>query len=128
MVKAGQAGVAEIFKTVGGKPPSGAAGGPMVSSPPDGSILVQLTADSIQVVGNKVTRAASAQKGWADVPRSVRAQLIEALSASVKQHRAELASLIMLEGGKTEKEALTEVDSSADILTKTVKDATLAEF
>ena len=33
-----------------------------------------------------------------------------------------------LDAGKTPKEALAEVDGSADIITKTIKDATLPEF
>jgi len=128
MVKSGQSGVSEIFTALGARAPAMVAGGLMVYSPTDGAILAQLAQDSPSGVSNKAMRAREAQQKWAQLPRAARAALLEALAASIKEHRDLFAGLITLEGGKTAKEALIETDSAADTLLKTIKDAALPEF
>lgn len=128
MVKSGQSGVTECFSALRARAPSMVAGGLMVYSPVDGSILAQLAQDTPSGVSNKAGRAKEAQQQWALQPRAARVALLEALAVAIKSHRDDFAGLIMLEAGKTLKEAQVETDSSADILLKTIKEATLPEL
>lgn len=104
------------------------AGGLKVTSPADGSLIAELATDEAADLETKIRRAAAAQVLWAKASRSVRAAALEALSADIRAQRELLAGLIALEGGKTLKEALGEADSSADVILKTLKNATLPEL
>ena len=99
-----------------------------VSCPHDGLILAHLAPDTKDSLSDKVKRARAAQFHMSSLKRDERAAWVEKLSASIKQQREVLAGLIHLEGGKTIKEAIGEADGSADILLKTIKDATLPEL
>ena len=117
---------AEIFKALGAVLP--AATGLIVHCPADGSLLAHVAQDDTASVDAKVKRAAAAQTGLEAASWAERAALVEAVSQAVRKAAPLLGELIMLEGGKTLKEGAAEAESSADILAKTVKDATLAEF
>jgi len=120
--------VASIFATLGIKSALDNPGGLAVTSPANGAALASLTTDTPASVDAKILQAASVQGEWSACTRAVRSSLLEAYAQGLRTHRTELAELITLDAGKTRKEALGEVDSSADILLKTIKDASLPEF
>lgn len=117
-----------LFQVLGGGVDLKVKDGLEVSCASDGSVIAQLAADSKKTVDQKASAARKAQKIWCMKSRAQRVALVEALSAAIKEHREPLATLITLEVGKTLKEAYTEVDGSADILAKTIKDVSLPEF
>lgn len=121
----GKKRVDELFKTLGAELPSGTLG---VTCPADGAGLAQLAADNNTTLDEKILLARASQALWGTRARAERTDLLETLSAAVKKHREPLAELIHLDGGKTMKEAFAEADGSADILLKTIKDASLPEF
>ena len=104
------------------------AGGLAVTSPIDGTVLAQLLMDTPMSVAEKIRNVEAAQASWVKRSRAKRVVLIETLSATIKEHKEPLAECIRLEGGKTLKEAGGEVDASADVLLKTIKNATLPEL
>jgi aldehyde dehydrogenase (NAD+) len=99
-----------------------------VHAPADGSLLAGLAQDDAQSVAEMGKRARVAQARLAALPRRERAFLLEKLSVAVRQAKDALGGLITLEGGKTVKEGVGEAESSADVLLKTVADASLPEF
>jgi len=120
--------VGTIFRALDAVVATDVAMGLAVTSPFDGVVIARIAEDSISTLEEKITHARAAQEAWYILPRALRAAAIEKLAAAVTHHRERLAQLIHLEAGKTMKEALAEVDGSADILLKTVKDATLPEM
>ena len=99
-----------------------------VTSPADGAVIARLETDDKTRLEDKIARSCFSQKVWERQLRATRAELLERLSAAIKAQRESLANLITLEAGKTQKEALGEVDSCADVLLKTIKDAALPDF
>ena len=99
-----------------------------VTSPADGSLITRLTPDTAAALSRKIAAAANAQKRWETTPHAARCALVEAYSAALRTNREKLGGLITSEGGKTQKEALGEADSSADVLLKTIKDVSLPEL
>jgi len=120
--------IAAIFNSLGDSAAFAASQGLVVTSPADGAILAHIALDTTQNLEQKTAKLRQAQQVFSKLKRDGRAQWLEKLSAAIKQQRELLAELITLEGGKTGKEALAEADGSADILLKTIKDASLAEF
>ncbi len=104
------------------------ANGLVVTAPADGATMASLAMDTPKTLAQKIDMARAAQTVWQRYPRYQRQQLVERFSAALKERRELLAQLIHLEAGKTPKEALAEVDSTADILLKTIHDATLPEL
>ena len=120
--------IADIFAKLGVVASASETAGLVVTAPADGSLIATIAEDTQASVAAKVMLASGAQKRWGATSRAVRGQWIEKLAEAIKQQREPLAQLIVWEAGKTIKEALTEVDGSSDVLSKTIKDATLADF
>jgi len=102
--------------------------GLLVHAPHDGRLLATLAQDDAMSVERKVLAAKKAQLAFAKRPRREREKLLEALAAALKSERELLGEIIHHEAGKTRKEGLGETDSAADIVLKTIKDATLPEL
>ncbi len=117
-----------LFEVLGGSVNITEKNGLEVACPADGSLIASVAQDTHKTVTQKAANARIAQNAWAQLPRAERISLVEALAAGVKEQREPLATLITLEAGKTLKEAYAEVDGSADILLKTIKDTSLAEL
>lgn len=117
----------EELKDLGIQAQPGEPGLP-VYAPAEGALLTVLVEDTADTVREKALRAREAQRAFANLPRSLRENYVAALSDVVRSMREPLASLVMLEGGKTSWDALTEADSAADILKKTIADASLADL
>ena len=62
-----------------------------------------------------VDRATAAFRTWRTVPAPVRGELIRRLGEQLRLHKADLATLVQLEAGKIESEALGEVQEMIDI-------------
>lgn len=70
----------------------------------------------------------SAQESWKNKPRAEREKLLTALSDEITSERQKLIEVIVYDAGKTPKEAAAEVDGAADIIKKTIVNATLPDF
>ena len=97
-------------------------------SPITGEVIATLKIDTAEIVGQSALKARQAQKNWVEIPRAIREEFLEFLSLAVKARQKELSAIIIYEGGKTVKEAEGEAGNAADILSKTVKDAKLADL
>jgi len=118
----------ELFKALGTMVPLWETAGLAITCPANGAVIAWLAPDSVESLSEKVSRAHAAQQAWSVLHRSQRVSLLEAVSTVLKQHREVLAEVLMLEAGKTAKEALVEVDGSAEVLLKTIRDAALPEL
>lgn len=99
-----------------------------VRAPRDGSTIAMLKSETPPALDEKIHHARVAQEKWRQKTRGEREALLEAMAREIKAHRKQLATLMMLDSGKTMKESLGEADGSEAILLKTIKDASLPEF
>jgi aldehyde dehydrogenase (NAD+) len=128
MTSSHQVRINEVFSQLGCKASITAADGLKVISPMDGAVLATLEQDSGESLNQKIISTRIMQTRWDNERRDQRVALVESLSSHIRQYREQLSLCIHLEGGKTLKEAGGEVDSSADVLLKTIKNTTLAEL
>lgn len=99
-----------------------------VTSPSDGSVLASITTDTRQTLNQKLESARKAQECFSILPRRKREEVLKDIAAAISEHKNVLAELVILEGGKTEAEAAVEASGAADVMLKTIKDATLEPF
>ena len=99
-----------------------------VTSPCDGSVIAQLEMDNGQTLAYKINAAIATQEKWKNKPRTEREKLLVNLSDAIAENRQKLIEVIVYDAGKTAKEAAAEVDGAADIIKKTIANATLPEF
>jgi aldehyde dehydrogenase (NAD+) len=104
------------------------ASGLDIFSPVTGQRLTSVAVDNSATLASKIASAKTAQARFAQTTWQVRNDVITAYHSSLKAYREMLAQLVTLDAGKTPKEALAEVDGSADILLKTIADASLPEL
>ncbi len=104
------------------------ASGLDIFSPVTGQKLTSVAVDDAATLASKIAAAKTTQARLTQASWKVRSELIAAYSSSLKAYREMLAQLVVLDAGKTPKEALGEVDGSADILLKTIADASLPEL
>lgn len=105
-----------------------AASGLAVTCPATGETLAYLTPDNAATIDAKLHKAAAAQARWHELLRPQREALLEQFSAALRSRRDALATLITYEAGKIVRESMTEAEGIADIILKTIKDASLPEF
>jgi aldehyde dehydrogenase (NAD+) len=91
------------------------AGSSPVTSPINGQPLFSLGWQDAADVDAAVTRADQAFREWRTVPAPVRGGLVRRLSELLREHKADLATLVSLEVGKITSEALGEVQEMIDI-------------
>lgn len=84
-------------------------------SPVDGSILARISPHTAQQVEERIEAAQQAFQAWRTVPAPRRGELIRRFAAQVRQHQADLATLVTLESGKIHAEAQGEVQEVIDI-------------
>jgi aldehyde dehydrogenase (NAD+) len=120
--------IGEIFKSIGCDIPLAESSGRVLTCPMTGEKLACIAEHTLSHLEQRIKHAKAAQQGWSNYSRARRVALLEQLGAAIKQHRDALCELIMLDAGKTRKEAEVEVDGSADVLLKTIKDASLPEM
>lgn len=84
-------------------------------SPIDGGRLASLPSTTPAATQAAVTAAADAFLQWRLVPAPRRGDLVRRLGELLTEHKADLATLVTLEAGKIESEALGEVQEMIDI-------------
>ncbi|MDP7976781.1 MAG: aldehyde dehydrogenase family protein, partial [TACK group archaeon] len=83
-------------------------------NPATEEVISVYSSASVEQVNEAVDAAEEAQKKWAKLPAIERASYVRKVAAEVRKRREELARTISREEGKILKEALGEVDGSAE--------------
>ncbi|PRY48926.1 delta-1-piperideine-6-carboxylate dehydrogenase [Geodermatophilus tzadiensis] len=91
------------------------AGDHPVTSPLTGTPLASVRWDTAADVETAVARAGEAFGTWRTTPAPVRGQLVRRLGELLREHKADLATLVSLEVGKITSEAAGEVQEMVDI-------------
>ena len=91
------------------------AGDRPVTSPVNGSPLASLRWQEAGEVDDAVARAGEAFRTWRTVPAPVRGSLVRRFGELLREHKADLGTLVSLEVGKIRSEALGEVQEMIDI-------------
>ena len=86
-----------------------------VRSPIDGSELATFTAAAPRDVAHVVEAAGGAFRRWQTVPAPKRGELVRRIGQKLRDHKADLATLISWEAGKIRREALGEVQEMIDV-------------
>lgn len=86
-----------------------------VHSPLDGSLLARMGCSSESDVGAAVAAAQKAFAGWSRTPIKERVQVFFRYKFLLEQHLEELAALISEENGKTEGEAVAEIEKCIEL-------------
>lgn len=84
-------------------------------SPIDGDKLCELRLTDDAGLDRAITDAQQAFLSWRTVPAPERGKLVYTFAELVRRHKAELASIVTLDCGKTETEALGEIQEVIDI-------------
>lgn len=87
-----------------------------VFNPSTGQLLGHIPESTSEDVDTAVKAAKAAQSEWEKLPAIVRANYLREISAKVRQHRVELADVIVREQGKVRGLAQVEVDFTADYI------------
>ncbi|GAB4406141.1 MAG: aldehyde dehydrogenase family protein [Rhodoferax sp.] len=87
----------------------------LVRSPIDGQALARLAATPLQSLPELLARAQTRATLWRDVPAPRRGELVRLLGQVLRENKQALATLVTLEVGKTQSEALGEVQEMIDI-------------
>ncbi|MCI2264754.1 aldehyde dehydrogenase family protein [Sediminivirga luteola] len=93
----------------------GPAGSLPLRSPIDGGTFGQLPADSPDDIDATLDAAQQAFLAWRRVPAPERGQLVARWGRLLAEHKADLATLVTIEAGKTPSEAAGEVQEMIDI-------------
>lgn len=87
-----------------------------VTNPATGDLLGRIPDSGADVVDSAVSAALKAQDAWEKRPAIERAGYLRQISAKIREHRAELADVIVKEQGKITGLAMVEVDFTADYI------------
>ncbi|GAB3192738.1 aldehyde dehydrogenase family protein [Geodermatophilus arenarius] len=86
-----------------------------VTSPVNGQRVASLRRDTAADVATAVERADEAFRTWRTVPAPVRGALVRRFGELLREHKADLATLVSVEVGKITSEAAGEVQEMIDI-------------
>ncbi len=87
-----------------------------VTNPATGALLGRIPETSADDVDAAVKAARAAQGAWEKLPAIERANYLRKISAKLREHRVELADIIVKEQGKVRGLAQVEVDFTADYM------------
>lgn len=112
-----QAAARSALDAIGARAELGEPGGNglQASTPVTGAILFthpETTAEQTQAA---IAEAAQAYSTWRTTPAPVRGQLVARLGELLREHKADVATLVTIEAGKITSEALGEVQEMIDI-------------
>jgi aldehyde dehydrogenase (NAD+) len=112
-----RARVQEALAAVGASVPLGEPGaeGLPASTPINGDVLFSVPSSSAAEADEAIAAAAQAFSMWRVTPAPVRGALVARLGQLLVEHKAALASLVTIEAGKINSEALGEVQEMIDI-------------
>ncbi|EHB58523.1 L-aminoadipate-semialdehyde dehydrogenase [Mycolicibacterium rhodesiae JS60] len=85
------------------------------STPVTGDILFSVAETTPEQARTAIAEAAQAFSSWRTTPAPVRGQLVARLGELLREHKADLATLVTIEAGKITSEALGEVQEMIDI-------------
>ena len=86
-----------------------------IYSPIDGSVIAKLNFAEAAEANDIIDKAHQAFLDWRTVPAPIRGELVRILGELLREHKTDLASIITLEAGKIQSEALGEVQEMIDI-------------
>jgi aldehyde dehydrogenase (NAD+) len=101
--------------SMGGDWQAGAARKLAGRSPVDGSPLAEFSMASSEQTDAAIDAAAGAFADWRIVPAPIRGQFVRAFGEKLREHKADLATIVSWEAGKITQEALGEVQEMIDI-------------
>ena len=112
-----RAAVRRAFEAIGAHTELAEPGGHglQASTPVTGDILFTVAETTAEQAQSAIAEAAQAFSGWRTTPAPVRGQLIARLGELLREHKADLATLVTIEAGKITSEALGEVQEMIDI-------------
>lgn len=87
-----------------------------VFNPATNALLANIPDSDESMVARAVEAARRAQPSWERLPPIVRAGYLRQISAKLREHRKDLADVIVREQGKTQQLAQVEVDFTADYI------------
>lgn len=87
-----------------------------VTNPATGAIVGRIPDSGAEAVDAAVAAARKAQPAWEKLPAIERANYLRQISAKLREHRVELADIIVKEQGKVRGLAQVEVDFTADYI------------
>ena len=90
------------------------AGTPVTNPADHRDVVGHAGAATPAMIDAALDRAVAAQRMWDDTPAEVRAQALGDTARAFETHRAELAALLVREGGKTVADALAEIREAVD--------------
>lgn len=105
----------QVTNYINGEHVSGTGEPLSVVSPINGELISEVRLSPSEAVDEAVRAARSALRGWADLTLKERVQIFFRYRQLLEKHRAELASLVSEENGKTLGEATAEVDKSIEL-------------
>lgn len=91
------------------------AGNNEIHSPIDGTVIAKLNFVGTSETNAMVDKAHQAFLNWRTVPAPIRGELVRVLGELLREHKEDLATVITLEAGKIQSEALGEVQEMIDI-------------
>jgi aldehyde dehydrogenase (NAD+) len=101
--------------SIGNRWEAGRGGKLSVQSPIDRTLLGELSLADAKQVDAAIDAAAEAYLAWRNVPAPVRGQFVRQFGDELRQHKADLATLVTWEAGKISQESLGEVQEMIDI-------------
>ncbi|QEN15608.1 L-piperidine-6-carboxylate dehydrogenase [Mycolicibacterium sp. ELW1] len=112
-----RASVRAAFDAIGAQVDLTEPGGPGLpaSTPVTGEVLFTIAETTPDQTRTAITAAAQAFTTWRTTPAPVRGQLVARLGELLREHKADLATLVTVEAGKITSEALGEVQEMIDI-------------
>jgi glyceraldehyde-3-phosphate dehydrogenase [NAD(P)+] len=94
-----------------------------VDTPFDGSLLAKAQQSSIEDVKKAVDAAYNNRQSIRDIPGIDRVKLFEKARSILLEHEDEFSNTLMLEAGKSKKDALGEVEAAAERMKLTLEEA-----
>ncbi len=112
-----RAAVSAAFAAIGAPTDLAEPGGQGLpaSTPVTGDILFTVPEATPEQTQAAIAEAAQAFSSWRTTPAPVRGQLVARLGELLREHKADLATLVTIEAGKITSEALGEVQEMIDI-------------
>ena len=105
----------EIYKALGLTAKDVEGGNLLVHTPIDGTVMANVTMDTVAQTELKIGKSVDAFKIWRNVPAPRRGELVRILGNILRDKKEALGALVTLECGKIYQEGLGEVQEMIDI-------------
>jgi len=106
----------EVPNVIGGEEQPAAKGRTLEKvNPHNGTLLFAVSRSDAQDVALAVDVARGAQSAWAETPAVKRGDILRCIASALLDHRDEVARIVALETGKSQANALGEVEAAASL-------------